>query len=160
MTLLPYVQGEFRVVDDPELRFTPSGKAVANLRVAANSHKQDAGGNWVDDKKCFLSASVWEGMAEHVAESLRKGDLVNITGRIETREYENRDGDKRTSFDLHVDTIGPSLKYEDVTIMRRERGQQSQGGQQRQQPQQQQSRPAPQEDPWAAPTGQQEEPPF
>lgn len=146
---LPSLVGEFRVVDEVALRFTPNGKAVANFRVAANSRKQNEAGEWVDDKVCFLNATAWAPFAEHIAESVAKGDLVVIRGRIETRNYEDKEGNKRTSFDLNVDDIGPSLRWNDVSIQRAERA----GGQATRS-----SSPAG-DDPWAAPQ-QDTAPPF
>lgn len=148
--MLPTVFAEYRLIEDPSLKFTPSGKAVANFRVAANSRRKDeATGEWKDDKVCFLNAVAWAPFAEHVAESLQKGDLVLIEGRIETRSYENRDGEKRTSFDLSVNNIGPSLRWNDVSIQRADR---SSGGAQR-------STSRDDNDPWQTPD-QDSTPPF
>lgn len=148
--MLPTTVAEYRLVEDVNLRFTPSGKAVANFRVVASSRKKDEStGEWKDDKACFLNATAWAPFAEHVAESLAKGDLVLIAGRIETRNYEDKEGNKRTSFDLTVENIGPSLRWNDVSIQRAERA----GGQATRS-----SGPA-DEDPWAAPQ-QDTSPPF
>lgn len=113
--MLPTVCGEFRVVEDPDLRFTPSGAAVSNLRLVASSRKKDEATNeWKDDKTCWINGTCWRDLAENVAESLRKGDLVEVRGRLETRNYEDRDGNKRSSMDLTIDSIGPSLRFRAV----------------------------------------------
>ena len=123
---LPTVMGEFRLVDDPLLKFTPSGKAVASIRLAASSRKKDeASGEWKDDKQCFLRGTVWDKTGEYVAESLRKGDLVEVRGALETRNYETSDGEKRTSLEVNIWSIAASLKYAEVTIKKAERLSQS-----------------------------------
>jgi single-strand DNA-binding protein len=118
--VLPTITGEFRAVTDPELRFTPSGVAVANLRIAANSRKK-VGEEWVDDKVVFLNLTCWKQQAENVAESVQKGDLIMVTGRLETREYETKDGEKRQSFDVTADQIGPSLAFATAKVSKTER---------------------------------------
>lgn len=155
--MLPNINGEFRVVTDPELRFTPAGKAVASCRIVANSRKKQ-GEEWVDDKVCWLNLSAWERMAENMAESVLKGDLIYVSGRLETREYETREGEKRTSFDVTADTVAVTLRWNAAKI---ERTQRQQGGGQTSSAQQGggQAAPAEQPDPWAT-TPQGDEPPF
>jgi single-strand DNA-binding protein len=96
---------------DPELRYTPSGLAVANFTVACTPRTLDkASDTWKDGETLWLSCSVWKQYAENVAESLQKGMRVIVTGRLKARSYEDRDGNKRTVFELDVDEVGPSLR--------------------------------------------------
>ncbi|CAB4733933.1 MAG: single-stranded DNA-binding protein [Actinobacteria bacterium] len=100
------------LTDDPELRFTPSGAAVANFTVAStprNLNKQT--NEWEDGEAMFLRCSIWRQAAENVAESLQRGMRVVVQGRLRARSYETREGEKRTVFELEVDEIGPSLRY-------------------------------------------------
>lgn len=150
---LPNVTGEFRCAADPELRFTPSGTAVANLRAVATSRKKE-GDEWVDDKSCWVNITVWQQMAENVVETLTKGDLFFLQGRLETREYENREGEKRISVDITADVIGPSVTFATATVHKTDRRSGDSGGQQRQQQQSQQGG-----DPWSTPPSS-DEPPF
>ena len=97
---------------DPELRFIPSGAAVANFTVAATSRTFDKTANqWRDGEALFLRCTLWRQAAENLAESLRRGDRVIITGRLRQRSFETREGDKRTTIELDVDEIGASLKF-------------------------------------------------
>ncbi len=99
------------LVDDPDLRFTPSGAAVANFRVASTPRTFDRQANeWKDGETLFLSCSVWRQAAENVAESLQRGMRVIVTGRLKSRSYETREGEKRTVFEIDVDEVGPSLR--------------------------------------------------
>jgi single-strand DNA-binding protein len=99
------------LVDDPELRFTPSGAAVANFRVASTPRTYDRqSGEWKDGESLFISCSVWRQAAENVAESLQRGMRVIVQGRLKSRSYETRDGEKRTVFEIDVDEVGPSLR--------------------------------------------------
>lgn len=99
------------LVDDPELRFVASGAAVAKFRVASTPRAFDRQTNeWKDGESLFLSCSVWRQAAEHVAESLQKGMRVIVQGRLKSRSYEDREGVKRTVFEVDVDEIGPSLR--------------------------------------------------
>lgn len=117
------------LVDDPELRFTPSGAAVANFRVASTPRTFNRQTNeWEDGEALFLSCSVWRQAAENVAESLTKGTRVVIQGRLKQRSYEDREGNKRTVFELDVDEVGPSLKYATAQVSRANRGGGPQGG--------------------------------
>ena len=100
------------LVDDPELRFTPSGAAVANFRIASTPRTFDRQSNeWKDGDALFLSCSVWRQAAENVAESLQRGMRVVVQGRLKSRTYETREGEKRTVFEIEVEEVGPSLKY-------------------------------------------------
>src|SRR4029453_16533685 len=100
------------LTDDPELRFTPSGAAVAKFRVASTPRFMDkASGEWKDGEPLFRACPVWRQAAEHVAESLQRGARVIVSGRLRQRSYETREGEKRTVIELEVDEIGPSLRY-------------------------------------------------
>src|SRR3984957_20376810 len=97
---------------DPELRFTPSGAAVASFTVASTPRTLDRTTNeWKDGDALFLSCSIWRQAAENVAESLTKGMRVVVQGRLRQRSYETREGEKRTVVELEVEEVGPSLKY-------------------------------------------------
>ena len=174
------------LVDDPELRFTPSGAAVANFRIASTPRTLDRQTNeWKDGDALFLSCSVWRQAAENVAESLQRGMRVVVQGRLKSRQYETREGEKRTVFEIDVDEVGPSLKYATAKVTRTTRsgggggfsggggqgggdndpwatpspqggGQQSGGGYSGGQ----QSGGGPANDPWGAPGVSSEEPPF
>ncbi len=116
---------------DPELRFTPSGAAVANFTVASTPRTFDRqSGEWKDGDALFMRCTIWRDAAEHVAESLTCGDRVVVQGRLRQRSFETRDGDKRTVVELEVDEIGPSLRYATakVTKASRQGGIESSGG--------------------------------
>jgi single-strand DNA-binding protein len=174
---------------DPELRFTPSGAAVANFTIASTPRTFDRQTNeWKDGDTLFLNCSIWRQAAENVAESLQKGMRVVAQGRLKARSYETREGEKRTVMELDVEEIGPSLKYASAKVTRVQRsgggggfgggddpwanqaapaqqGGGQWGGQQGGAPQggapQAGGQPAGQQggDPWAVPGGS-EEPPF
>lgn len=111
------------LVADPELRFTPSGAAVANFRVASTPRRYDAQAQaWVDGEALFLTCNVWRQAAENVAESLTKGMRVVVTGRLRQRSYETREGEKRSVFEVEVDEVGPSLKYASAAVTRNPAG--------------------------------------
>ncbi len=119
------------LTDDPELRFTPSGAAVAKFRVASTPRFMDRQTNeWKDGDPLFLSCTVWRQAAENVAESLQRGARVIVSGRLKQRSYENRDGQKVTVIELEVDEVGPSLRYATARVqkMQRSGGGQSGGG--------------------------------
>lgn len=172
------------LVDDPELRFTPSGAAVANFRIASTPRTFDRQTNeWKDGDALFLSCSVWRQAAENVAESLQRGMRVIVQGRLKQRSYETREGEKRTVVELEVDEVGPALAFATAKVTRASRsgggggGYGGGGGQSR--PQQSSGNdpwatPAPQQgggqpsgggqaagnDPWGAPGVGSDEPPF
>jgi single-strand DNA-binding protein len=107
------------LVDDPELRFTPSGAAVANFRVASTPRTYDRqSGEWKDGESLFLSCSVWRQAAENVAESLQRGMRVIVQGRLKSRSYDDREGNKRTVFEIDVDEVGPSLRSATAKVTR------------------------------------------
>jgi single-strand DNA-binding protein len=110
------------LTDDPELRFTPSGAAVAKFRVASTPRYLDKQtGEWKDGEALFLTCNVWRQAAEHVAESLQRGTRVIVSGRLRQRSYETREGEKRTVFELEVDEIGPSLRYATAKVQKMSR---------------------------------------
>lgn len=140
---------------DPELRYTNNGLAVANFTIASTPRVFDRQSNeWRDGEALFLRASVWREFAEHVASSLQKGSRVVAQGRLKQRNYETREGERRTAFELEIDEIGPSLRYATAQVTRTsggggQRGGGFGGGQQGQPQQSQQpQRPAPAEEPW------------
>lgn len=127
------------LTDDPTLRFTPNGAAVANFTVASTGRTFDKqASEWRDGETMFLSCSVWRQYAENVAESLRKGMLVIVQGRLKSRSYEDREGQKRTVFEVDVEEVGPALRFATATVNRA-----SPGGSPAPRPAQQQG------DPWA-----------
>jgi single-strand DNA-binding protein len=127
---------------DPELRFTPSGAAVASFTVASTPRTLDKATNeWKDGDALFLRCSIWRQAAENVAESLTKGMRVIVQGRLQQRSYETKEGEKRTVVELQVDEIGPSLKYATAKVNRTTRGGGPGGGG---------GFGAPADDPWAA----------
>lgn len=145
---LPRISGEYRVVADPDLRFGQNGgTAVCRIRVVANSKKKDDSGTWVDDKVVWLGAVMFKDVAEHAAESIKKGDTVLIDGRLETQEWEDKENNKRQSYNILVDNIGVSIRWNNVQTVQAQRA----------------TAPA-SEDPWSsAPAGQpqqQEAAPF
>lgn len=107
---------------DPELRFTPSGAAVANFTVASTPRTFDrASGEWKDGEALFLRCNIWRQAAENVAESLTRGSRVIVTGRLKQRSFETKEGEKRTVFEVEVDEIGPSLRYATAKVNRAQR---------------------------------------
>jgi single-strand DNA-binding protein len=139
------------LVDEVELRFTPSGAAVAKFRVASTPRKFNRETNaWEDDKdgSLFLSCQVWRQQAEHCAETLQKGMRVILQGRLKQRSYEDREGVKRTVFEMEVDEIGPSLKMATAKVTKASSSGGGSGRQEYAQARQQQS--AGSGDPWGA----------
>ena len=114
---------------DPELRYTQNGLAVANFTIASTPRNFDRAANdWKDGDALFLRASVWREFAEHVAGSLTKGSRVVATGRLKQRSYETKEGEKRTSIELEVDEIGPSLRYATAQVTRAASSREGGGG--------------------------------
>jgi single-strand DNA-binding protein len=110
------------LTDDPELRFTPSGAAVAKFRVASTPRFMDKQTNeWKDGEPLFLACTVWRQAAENVAESLQRGARVIVSGRLKQRSYETREGEKRTVIELEVDEVGPSLRYATAKVQKMQR---------------------------------------
>ncbi len=111
------------VTGDPELRFTPSGAAVANFTVASTPRAFDRQSNeWKDGETLFMRCSVWRDAAENVAESLQRGTRVIVTGRLKSRSYETKEGEKRTVIEMEVDEVGPSLRYASAKVTKTQRG--------------------------------------
>ncbi|MGV1036453.1 MAG: single-stranded DNA-binding protein [Candidatus Nanopelagicales bacterium] len=150
------------LVDDPELRFTPSGVAVARFRVASTPRTFDRQANeWKDGDSVFMSCQVWRQYAENVAESLTKGARVIVSGRLRQRSYETNAGEKRTVYEVEVDDVGPALRSATAKIAKVSRGGAgggfSDGGGT--------GRTVANDDPWATPSsggsgGSLDEPPF
>jgi single-strand DNA-binding protein len=158
---------------DPELRFTPSGAAVANFTVASTPRIYDRqSGEWKDGEALFLRCNIWREAAENVAESLTRGTRVIVSGRLKQRSFETREGEKRTVFEVEVDEIGPSLRYATAKVNKASRsgggggGGFGAGGGSRQAAPAQATSSAPADDPWgSAPAsgsfgGGDDEPPF
>lgn len=103
---------------DPELRFTASGAAVVNFTIASTPRHKNAAGDWVDGDTLFMKCTLWRQAAENAAESLRKGNRVIATGKLASRTFETREGEKRTVVELDVDEVGPSLKNATAVISR------------------------------------------
>ena len=154
------------LTDDPELRFTPNGAAVANFTVASTPRFLDKTTNeWKDGDALFLRCSIWRQAAENVAESLTRGARVIVQGRLKQRSYETKEGEKRTVYEVEVDEVGPSLKYATAKVNKIQRngggggfgGGAPSGGGGFGGPSS-----APVDDPWAAagPAASSDEPPF
>src|SRR3954449_10039932 len=111
------------LTNDPELRFTPSGAAVANFTVASTPRNFDRQSNeWKDGETLFMRCSVWRDAAENVAESLTRGTRVIVSGRLRSRTYDTKEGEKRTVVELEVDEVGPSLRYATTKVSKTSRG--------------------------------------
>ena len=157
------------LVEDPELRYTQTGQAVAKFRIASTPRFRDnASGEWKDGESLFLTCSVWRQAAENAAESLQRGMRVIVYGRLKQRSYETKEGEKRTVYEVDVDEVGPSLRNASAKVTRSQRssggfsggggggqgGGYSGGGG---------SRGGPSDDPWAAESSDgalSDEPPF
>jgi single stranded DNA-binding protein len=110
------------LVDDPELRFTPNGQAVAKFRIASTPRYRDQqSGEWKDGESLFLTCNVWRQAAENVAESLQRGMRVIVQGRLRQRSYETREGEKRTVYEIEADEVGPSLKNATAKVNKTQR---------------------------------------
>jgi single-strand DNA-binding protein len=117
------------LTNDPELRFTPSGQAVASFTVASSTRLRDPQTNeWKDGDTTFLRCSVWRQYAENVAESLTRGMRVIVNGRLKQRSYETKEGEKRTVYEVDVDDVGPALRYATAKITKVNRGSGGFGG--------------------------------
>jgi single-strand DNA-binding protein len=117
------------LVDDPELRFTPSGQPVAKFRVASTPRfKDNQTGEWKDGDSLFLTCNVWRQAAENVAESLTRGMRVIVSGRLRQRSYETKEGEKRTVYEVEVDDVGPSLRNASAKVNRVARSGAGDGG--------------------------------
>ena len=145
------------LTNDPELRFTPSGAAVASFTVASSSRYLDKATNeWKDGDAVYMRCSVWRQYAENVAESLTKGMRVVVTGRLKQRSYETREGEKRTVVEMEVDDVGPALRYATAKVTKVQRDSGGFGGGAA-------NASSPADDPWATSNGGGaafDEPPF
>jgi single-strand DNA-binding protein len=99
------------LTDDPELRFTPQGVAVANFRLAVSRRMKDESGQWKDGETSFFRVSCWRQLAENVAESLTRGSRTMVAGRLRMRQWETQEGEKRSVVEIEADEVGPSLKW-------------------------------------------------
>jgi len=141
---LPQLTATGNLTDDPSLRLTPAGKAVANFTVACNKKRKTEAGGWEDVASCFLNCTVWDRDAEAVAEELRRGSQVTVVGALKQRTYDDRDGNKRTAYDVDVYSVALVVRSR---LADREKPTGPTGG------------PTASQDPWATPaTGT--EPPF
>src|ERR1700733_5232036 len=150
------------LVDDPELRFTPSGQPVARFRIASTPRFRDnASGEWKDGDSLFLTCNVWRQAAENVAESLQRGMRVIVSGRLKQRSYETKEGEKRTVYEVEVDDVGPSLRNASAKVSKVTRSGSGGGGQRTSGSSGGRSSGG-DADPWAsdAPGGYSDEPPF
>ena len=117
------------LVADPELRFTPAGQPVATFRIASTPRVMDRQTNeWKDGDSLFLTCNVWRQAAENVAESLQRGMRVIVTGRLKQRNYETKEGEKRTVYEVEVDDVGPSLRNASAKVNRAQRSGAGYGG--------------------------------
>jgi single-strand DNA-binding protein len=149
------------LVADPELRFTSSGQAVVNFRIASTPRYFDRQTNdWKDGEALFLSCSAWRQYAENISESLSKGMRVIVVGRLKQRSWETREGEKRTVMEIEVDEVGPALRNATAKVVRPERGAGGAGGSGGGWGGGNQGGGRPQEDPWASTPAASDEPPF
>lgn len=120
-----------QLVQDPELRFTASGASVANFTVAANEREFDRQTNeWKDGPTTFMRCTLWREYAENFTESMHKGDRVFVLGRLQQREWETREGERRTVIEMQVDEAGPTLRWHTATVRKTSKGGNRGGGQQ------------------------------
>jgi single-strand DNA-binding protein len=110
------------LVDDPELRFTPQGVAVANFRLAVSKRVKDESGAWKDGETSFFRVSCWRQLAENVAESLTRGSRTLVAGRLRMRQWETQEGEKRSVVEIEADEVGPSLKWATAKVEKTSRG--------------------------------------
>jgi len=110
------------LTDDPELRFTPQGVAVANFRIAVSRRMKDESGQWKDGETSFFRVSCWRQLAENVAESLTRGSRTMVAGRLRMRQWETQEGEKRSVVEIEADEVGPSLKWATAKVERTSRG--------------------------------------
>lgn len=117
------------LTEDPELRYTGQGTAVTNFRLAVNRRVKDATtGEWKDGDASYFRVNVWRDLAEHVADSLRKGTRVIVTGSLKMREWETQEGEKRREFEIEATEVGPSLRWATAQVQRAQRAASGNGG--------------------------------
>src|SRR5881296_1695607 len=109
------------LTDDPELRYTANGAAVANFRVAYSTRIRDAAGNWTDGDTSFFTINCWRSLAENAAETLTRGTRVVVAGRLQYRSWENQEGEKRSAIEVEADEIGPSLRWATARVEKQSR---------------------------------------
>jgi single-strand DNA-binding protein len=109
------------LTDDPELRYTPNGAAVATLRVAVNRRIPDGSGGWKDAETSFFRVNVWRSLAENAAESLTRGSRVVVVGRLRSRSWENQEGETRSAVEIEADELGPSLRWATAKVEKQSR---------------------------------------
>jgi single-strand DNA-binding protein len=109
------------LTDDPELRYTPNGAAVATLRVAVNRRIPDGSGGWKDAETSFFRVNAWRTLAENAAESLTRGTRVVVTGRLRSRSWENQEGETRSAVEIEADEVGPSLRWATAKVEKQSR---------------------------------------
>lgn len=126
---LPQVIGEFRCGGDPNLRFSPNGTAVCRIRAVATSRKKGDDGEWRDDKTAWVDLVGFKRLAENMAESFKKGDLVEARGRLQVDDWEDNEGNKRTSVNIVLDGIGMSVQFNAASSHRSERSNNGGGSQ-------------------------------
>lgn len=143
--MLPKIAEVGRLWADPEIRYTAGGKAVCTLPLVFSKRKKNEDGTWVDDGSLFVRGTLWDKYAENAANCLAKGDQVFVVGELMQREYETKDGEKRTSLELKVYDCGPTLRWNEAKLSRAERS--SQAG-------------PPVDDPWASTPPDSSEAPF
>lgn len=157
--MLPTISGEFRVVADPELRFTPTGKGVASVRLVASKSRKEDDGSWTTVSEFWCNGTMWNSdngkEAENLCESLRQGDLVEIRGQLSQRPYETKEGEKRLSMEVNLYAIAPSLKRATAKVVKAERS----SGTSASPASDSAASGAPADDPWATPPSS-DEPPF
>jgi single-strand DNA-binding protein len=119
---LPTLTGVGRLVADPELRFSSNGTAICKVSIAFNARKRDDAGNWVDGDSHFAYGTAFNKLAEGIAESLNKGMEVVVTGRLKTRQYETKEGEKRSVVELLLDSIGPNLAFATAKVTKASSG--------------------------------------
>jgi single-strand DNA-binding protein len=110
------------LTDDPELRFTPQGVAVANFRIAVSRRVKDESGQWKDGDTSFFKVNCWRQLAENVAESLTRGSRTMVAGRLRMRQWETQEGEKRSVVEIEADEVGPSLKWATAKVEKTSRG--------------------------------------
>lgn len=141
--MLPNISGTFRCIKDPDLRYSAGGMAICSFTAVADKKKKnEATGEWEDDKVIFVRVTTFKGLAEHVAESVQKGVTVLVQGQASVSEWETKEGEKRSTVEITANEVGVSLFWDTATVNKAERGQGGAAGA---------NRAAPADDPWSTP---------
>lgn len=141
--MLPNISGTFRCIKDPDLRYSAGGMAICSFTAVADKKKKnEATGEWEDDKVIFVRVTTFKGLAEHVAESVQKGVTVLVQGQASVSEWETKEGEKRSTVEITANEVGVSLFWDTATVNKVERGQGGAAGV---------NRAAPADDPWSTP---------